>query len=65
MFYKLQSEGFKIASVLLDINDNRARQELRDFINVGLRDVQQGARTDCDEAFDRLEERYQRREVAV
>ena len=54
-----------MANALLDINDERTRQELRDFINVGLMDVQRGALTDFDEAFDRLEKRYQEREVAI
>lgn len=39
--------------------------EMRDFINVGLRDVQRGALSDFDVAFDRLEKRYQEQEAAI
>ena len=47
-----------MSNTLWDIHDERTRQELRDFINVGLRDVQRGALNDFDETFDRIEKRY-------
>ncbi len=54
-----------MSNTLFDIHDEVSRQELRDFINVGLRDVQRGALNDFNEVFDRLEKRYQEQEAAI
>ncbi len=37
-----------------------ARMEIRNFVNAGLKDVQNNDRYDFDEVFDELEYRYQR-----
>lgn len=38
--------------------EEQARQEIRSFINEGLKDVQENAIYDFNEAFDALESRY-------
>lgn len=38
--------------------EEQARQEIRCFVNEGLKDVQENAIYDFDEAFDALESRY-------
>ena len=50
---------------VLDIKYEKAKLEIRNFINEGLRDVQREALCDFDDAFDRLESRYQEKEAAV
>ena len=38
--------------------EEQARQEIRSFVNKGLKDVQENDIYDFDEAFDALESRY-------
>lgn len=38
--------------------EEQARQEIRSFVNEGLKDVRENAIYDFDEAFDTLESRY-------
>lgn len=38
--------------------EQQARQEIRNLINEGLKDVQENALYDMDEVFDELESRY-------
>ena len=38
--------------------EEQARQEIRSFVNEGLKDVGENAIYDFDEAFDALESRY-------
>lgn len=38
--------------------EEQARQEIRSFVNEGLKDVGENAVYDFDEAFDALESRY-------
>ena len=38
--------------------EQQVRQEIRNFINEGLKDVQENALCDMDEVFDELESRY-------
>ena len=52
-------------STIFDIQYEKAKLEVRNFINEGLRDVQREALCDFDDAFDRLESRYQEKEAAV
>ena len=51
--------------MILDINYEKAKLEIRNFVNDGLMDVQRGALCDFDETFNRLESRYQEKEVAI
>ncbi|WP_156913281.1 hypothetical protein [Acetobacterium malicum] len=39
-----------------------AKMEIRNFVNTGLKDVQNNDRYDFDEVFDELKNRYQRSE---
>ncbi len=43
--------------------EQQARHEIRNFINEGLKDVQENALYDMDTAFDELESRYVVEEV--
>lgn len=38
--------------------EEQARQEIRSYVNEGLKDVQENAIYDFDEVFDALESRY-------
>lgn len=38
--------------------EEQARQEIRSYVNEGLKDVQENVTYDFDEAFDTLERRY-------
>lgn len=38
--------------------EEQARQEIRNFVNEGLKDVQENALYDIDDVFDELESRY-------
>lgn len=38
--------------------EEQARQEIRNFVNEGLKDVQENALYDFDDVFDELESRY-------
>lgn len=38
--------------------EQQVKQEIRNFINDGLKDVQENALYDMDEVFDELESRY-------
>lgn len=38
--------------------DELARMEIRNFVNEGLKDVQEGNLYDFDEVFDEIESRY-------
>lgn len=38
--------------------EEQARQEIRGFVNEGLKDIQENALYDFDEVFDELESRY-------
>lgn len=38
--------------------EEQARQEIRSYVNEGLKDVQENAIYDFDETFDALESRY-------
>jgi predicted transcriptional regulator len=38
--------------------EEKARMEIRSFVNEGLNDLQEGRLLDFDEAFDELESRY-------
>lgn len=38
--------------------EKQTRQEIRSFVNEGLKDIQENALYDFDEAFDELESRY-------
>ena len=39
-------------------SEEQTRQEIRGFVNEGLKDVQENALYDFDEVFDELESRY-------
>lgn len=39
-------------------SEEQARQEIRSFVNEGLKDIQENAIYDFDEAFGALESRY-------
>jgi hypothetical protein len=43
--------------------EETAKMEIRYFINIGLRDVQNNDFYDFDEVFDELEKRYQSEDV--
>lgn len=38
--------------------EEQARQEIRNYVNEGLKDVQENALYDFDDVFDELESRY-------
>ena len=38
--------------------EEKARQEIRNFVNEGLKDVQENALYDFEDVFDELESRY-------
>lgn len=38
--------------------EEQARQEIRNFVNEGLKDVQENALCDFEDVFDELESRY-------
>ncbi len=46
------------AMKILYTPEQQARQEIRNFINDGLKDVQENALYDLDTVFDELESRY-------
>lgn len=43
---------------ILYLPEEQARQKIRNYVNEGLKDVQENAIYDFDEAFDELESRY-------
>lgn len=43
---------------IINSPEEQTRQEIRSFVNEGLKDVQENAIYDYDEAFDELESRY-------
>lgn len=43
---------------ILYIPEEQARQEIRKFVNEGLKDVQENALYDFEDVFDELESRY-------
>lgn len=53
----------KAAVKILYSPEEQARQEICSYVNEGLKDVQENAIYDFDEAFDELESRYKVEEV--
>ena len=43
--------------------EEQARQEIRNFVNEGLKDVQENALYDFEDVFDELESRYKAERV--
>lgn len=53
----------EVAMKILYTPEQQARQEIRNFINEGLKDVQENALHDMDTVFDELESRYAIEEI--
>lgn len=54
----LEVHPMEAAVKILYLPEEQARQKIRNYVNEGLKDVQENAIYDFDEAFDELESRY-------
>ena len=55
---RLEVRGMESAVKILYTPEEQARQEIRNFVNEGLKDVQENALYDFEDVFDELESRY-------
>lgn len=54
----LEVHPMEAAVKILYLPEEQARQKIRNYVNEGLKGVQENAIYDFDEAFDELESRY-------
>ena len=55
---RLEVRCMESAVKILYTPEEQARQEIRNFVNEGLKDVQENALYDFEDVFDELESRY-------